>query len=345
MLTEPHSHAPDGQPWRITHLRNAGGMVTTFMDWGATWLSARVPMKDGSVREALLGCATPSDYLSQTAYLGATVGRYANRIANATLHAGGRTVQLAANQGAHQLHGGPDGFHNRRWQIVRQAEQEVEYRLDSPAGDQGYPGRLLASLVYRLEDDNTLTISYHATVDAPCPVNLTNHAYFNLDAYHGDAREHRLQVSADRYLPVSSEGIPNANLKPVAHTSFDFRQAKTLAQDFMQDEDQRAVKGYDHAFLLNARDAATPAAQLCSADGQLMLSVFTSAPALQVYSGNYLAGTPAREQGVYAAHQGIALESEFLPDSPNHPEWPQPDCWIKPGESFQSVTRYRLTAV
>lgn len=342
MLT-PDSHAPDGQPWRITTLRNAGGMVVTFMDWGATWLSARVPMNDGSVREALLGCATPSDYLSQTAYLGATVGRYANRIARSAISRDGKTFQLAANQGAHQLHGGPEGFDRRRWQIVRQAAQEVEYRLVSPSGDQGYPGTLLVSLTYRLEDDNTLSIAYQATVDEACPVNLTNHAYFNLDAVHGDARQHSLQLNADRYLPVDNEGIPNADLKAVAGTSFDFRQAKTVAQDFLSDDDQRAVKGYDHAFLLN--DGEQPAAELWSADGKLKLTVFTTAPALQFYSGNYLDGTPAREQGVYTAFQGIALESEFLPDSPNHPEWPQADCWLTPGESFQCVTRYRLTAV
>ena len=344
MLREINSHAPDGAPWRITTLRNAGGMVATFMDWGATWLSARVPMKDGSVREALLGCATPSDYLDQTAYLGATVGRYANRIANATLRNDDATVQLTANQGVHQLHGGPEGFHRRRWQIVRQAEQEVEYRLDSVDGDQGYPGNLLVSLRYRLEDDNTLSIRYQATVDQPCPVNLTNHAYFNLDAQHDDARHHRLLLNADYYLPVNSDGIPNADLTAVTDTGFDFRQLKSVAQDFLLDADQRTVKGYDHAFLLNEVDDQ-PNAELWSADGRLKLSVFTTAPALQFYSGNYLEGTPAREQGVYRAFQGIALESEFLPDSPNHPEWPQPNCWLQPGELYQSVTRYRLTVV
>jgi len=339
------SHAPDCMPWSITTLRNAGGMVATFMDWGATWLSARVPMRDETVREALLGCATPSDYLHQSAWLGATVGRYANRIANSTISANGEIYQLVANQGAHQLHGGPQGFSHRRWQIVRQAEQEVEYQLNSVDGDQGYPGNLLVTLRYRLEDDNTLLISYQATVDKACPVNLTNHAYFNLDAQHGDARHHRLQLHAGYYLPVNSEGIPHAGLHAVDGTSFDFRQSKTIALDFLQDEDQRVVKGYDHAFLLSNRAESQPAAELWSTDGLLQLSVFTSAPALQFYSGNYLAGTPSRNQGVYTACQGIALESGFLPDSPNHPEWPQPDCWLQPGESYQSATRYRLTAV
>lgn len=344
MLTQHPTLAPDGQPWRITVLRNQNGMVATFMDWGATWLSARVPMKDGSVREALLGCATPADYLQQNAYLGATVGRYANRIAHATLQQG--EVKLLPNQGEHQLHGGPEGFDKRRWQIVSQSESEVVYRIDSPDGDQGFRGNLLASVRYHLDDNNCLSIEYQAQVDRSCPVNLTNHAYFNLDAPHGDARQHRLQLMADSYLPVDSEGIPiGSDLKPVTGNSFDFRQPKTIAAEFLQDEDQRAVKGYDHAFLLNSRgDASQPAAQLWSADGKLQLTVHTSAPALQFYSGNYLDGTPAREQGNYTAFQGIALESEFLPDSPNHPDWPQASCWLQPGETYQSETRYTLTA-
>jgi len=342
MLSDVNSHAPDGQPWRITVLRNANGMVATFMDWGATWLSARVPMRDGSVRETLLGCATPSDYLHQDAYLGATIGRYANRIANATLTQ--QHIQLAANQDEHQLHGGPQGFDKRRWQIVSQSENSVVYRLDSPDGDQGFPGNLLAQVRYELDDDNCLSISYQAEVDKPCPVNLTNHAYFNLDAHHGDARQHRLQLLAEHYLPVDSAGIPNAPLKAVTGTSFDFREAKIVAQDFLADADQQAVKGYDHAFLLDsAGDVSQPAAQLWSADGELQLTVMTAAPALQFYTGNYLAGTRAREQESYTAFQGIALESEFLPDSPNHPEWPQPSCWLQPGERWESVTRYRFT--
>ena len=343
MVSDVNSHAPDGQPWRITVLRNRNGMVATFMDWGATWLSARVPMQDGSVREALLGCATPSDYLHQDAYLGATIGRYANRIAQAELKT--LSLKLAANQGPHQLHGGPEGFDKRRWQIVSQSDSSVHYRLDSPEGDQGYPGNLIASVTYELTEDNTLAIRYQAEADRACPVNLTNHAYFNLDAHHGDARQHRLQLQADHYLPVDSEGIPDAPLKAVAATSFDFRQPKRVADEFLADADQQAVKGYDHAFLLNAKgDITQCAAGLWSADGALQLSVFTTAPALQFYTGNYLAGTRAREQESYTAFQGIALESEFLPDSPNHSEWPQPDCWLQPGDIWRSETRYRFTA-
>lgn len=343
MLKETPQLAPDGQPYRIVTLRNSAGMVVTMMDWGATLLSCRVPMKDGTVRETLLGCATPEDYLHQSAYLGATVGRYANRIANSKFVRDGKTIKVIANQGEHQLHGGPEGFDKRRWRIVRQNEQEVLYTLDSADGDQGFPGEFRATARYSLTEDNRIAIEFRAKVDKPCPVNLTNHAYFNLDGTQHDIRQHRLQLFADSYLPVDASGIPQAGLKEVADTSFDFRNAKTIAEDFLSEEEQALVKGYDHAFLLQAKgDASEPAAHVWSSDNRLQMTVYTSAPALQFYSGNYLEGTPAREQGVYTAYQGLALESEFLPDSPNHPEWPQPDCWLQPDDEYLSVTEYQF---
>ncbi|WMY75714.1 galactose-1-epimerase [Buttiauxella selenatireducens] len=343
MLKETPQLAPDGQPFRISTLRNSAGLVVSVMDWGATLLSCRVPMKDGSVRETLLGCETPEDYLNQSAYLGATVGRYANRIANSTFSRDGVTVSVTANQGAHQLHGGPDGFDKRRWRIVRQNEHEVLYTLDSQDGDQGYPGELRATARYALTEDNCITVEFRAKTSKACPVNLTNHAYFNLDGQQNDIRQHRLQLLADSYLPVDSNGIPQAGLKDVEGTSFDFRTVKTIADDFLSDNDQVLVKGYDHAFLLQAQgDASQPAAHLWSSDNKLQMTVYTTAPALQFYSGNYLDGTPAREQGTYHAYQGLALESEFLPDSPNHPEWPQPDCWLQPNEEYLSITEYEF---
>lgn len=345
MLKETPQLAPDGQPYRLITLRNSAGMVVSMMDWGATLLSCRVPMKDQSFRETLLGCATPEDYLNQAAYLGATVGRYANRIANSRFVRDGVTTQVTANQGEHQLHGGPVGFDKRRWRIVRQNEQEVLFALDSADGDQGFPGEFRATARYSLTEDNRIAIEFRAKVDKPCPVNLTNHAYFNLDGSLNDVRQHSLQLFADCYLPVDASGIPQAGLKDVAGTSFDFREAKTVAEDFLSDEDQKLVKGYDHAFLLQAKgDVSRPAAHVWSSDNQLQMTVYTSAPALQFYSGNYLEGTPAREQGTYCAWQGLALESEFLPDSPNHPEWPQPDCWLQPSDEYLSLTEYHFIA-
>lgn len=343
MLNETPTLAPDGLPFRMLTLRNAAGMVVTLMDWGATLLSARVPLADGSVREALLGCASPEQYPQQSAFLGASVGRYANRIADSRFSLDGECYALTPSQGVNQLHGGPEGFDKRRWKIENQNDASALLSLESCDGDQGFPGHLRATARFHLDDDNALSIEYRATVDKACPVNLTNHVYFNLDGRRCDVRQHRLQIAAGEYLPVDDTGIPRGGLKAVAGTSFDFRTPKSIAAEFLSDEDQRRAKGYDHAFLLDARGSlAQPAAQVWSQDGKLSLRVYTSAPALQFYSGNYLAGTPARDGEAYADWQGLALESEFLPDSPNHPEWPQPDCVLRPGEEYLSTTRYQF---
>ncbi len=343
MLNETPALAPDGQPYRLLTLRNGAGMVVTLMDWGATLLSARIPLSDGCVREALLGCASPEHYQDQAAFLGASIGRYANRIADSRYALNGETVTLQPSQGVNQLHGGPDGFDKRRWQIVNHNERQVLFAISSDDGDQGFPGNLCATVQYRLTDDNRISITYRATVDKPCPVNLTNHVYFNLDGDQTDVRNHKLQLLADEYLPVDEGGIPRDGLKPVAGTSFDFRTAKVIASEFLADDDQRKVKGYDHAFLLQAKgDSKKPVALLASEDGKLQMEVYTSAPALQFYSGNFLGGTSSRGPNAYSDYQGLALESEFLPDSPNHPEWPQPDCILRPGEEYTSLTEYRF---
>ena len=339
--------APDGQPFEQVTLQNAAGATATFMDWGATWLSFTLPLADGTSRELLLGCESPPEYMNQSAYLGATVGRYANRIARSQFEVDGKPHLVVANQGVHQLHGGPEGFHARRWKILGKTAQKLTFELFSADGDQGYPGNMTAKVHYQLTDDNRLEIRYEATVDKLCPVNLTNHAYFNLDGEGTDARQHKLQLLADRFLPVDSDGIPCADPTPVEHTGMDFNAAKTLAKDFLKDRDQHRVKGYDHAYLLNrsCNAATNPAAHLWSADGKVKMTMFTSAPAVQLYSGNFLGGTPNRSGGEYASYSGVALESEFLPDSPNHATWPQPSCWIKPGQAYKSATTYQFFAL
>ncbi|MFD3249291.1 galactose-1-epimerase [Rahnella aquatilis] len=339
--------APDGQPFEQVTLQNAAGATATFMDWGATWLSFTLPLADGSPRELLLGCQSPLEYMNQSAYLGATVGRYANRIARAQFDIDGKPHLVVANQGVHQLHGGPEGFHARRWTILEQTAQKLTFQLFSADGDQGYPGNMTAKVHYQLTDDNRLEIRYEATVDKLCPVNLTNHAYFNLDGEGTDVRQHKLQLFADRFLPVDSDGIPCADPTPVENTGMNFNAAKTLAKDFLADRDQQRVKGYDHAYLLNrtCNSGSNPAAHLWSADGKVKMTMFTSAPAVQLYSGNFLGGTPNRSGGAYASYSGVALESEFLPDSPNHVTWPQPSCWIKPGQTYKSSTTYQFFAL
>ncbi len=334
----------DGHPARLVSLHNQAGMTVTFMDIGATWLSCIVPVA-GEPREVLLGVSSMADFAKHDTYLGATVGRYANRIAQGQFTIAGQHYQLQTNQAGNTLHGGPAGFDKRRWEIVEQSENAVCFALLSQDGDQGFPGELEVVVCYRLTENNQLLIRYRATSNKSTPVNLTNHAYFNLSGAESntDCRNHRLYINADYYLPTDEAGIPCAELAAVSGSSFDFRQPKVIAKDFLSDAQQQAAKGYDHAFLLNSKcQQGECAAALSSADNSVTLRVFTDKPALQLYTGNWLAGTPKRSGGEYGDYAGIALETQFLPDSPNHPHWPQPCCLLAPDQEYRYQTRYQF---
>ncbi|TCJ98325.1 aldose 1-epimerase [Volucribacter psittacicida] len=324
----------------IITLNNKKGMQISLMDWGATWLSCQL-LVQGNYREVLLGCP-PEQYDQQSAYLGASIGRYANRIAHSQFYWQGQLIQLEANQGEHQLHGGPIGFDKRYWQIEKCGQNFAKFSLFSPNGDQGFRGNVQASVVYHLSPQNYLEIEYSAYSDQDTPLNLTNHAYFNLlnGQQNQDIRQHYLQINADYYLPVDQQGIPSAPLTSVSDTSFDFRQMKTIAQDFLQGE-QQLTKGYDQAFLLNQRHIESqPAASLVAPDKSLQLDLYTSQPALQVYTGNYLAGTAQRQSGYYQDYAGIALETQALPDTPNHQDWQPLGGMLKAGEIYRHWTRF-----
>ncbi|MGR3808690.1 galactose-1-epimerase [Pasteurella testudinis] len=335
--------APDGKPFQVVEISNANGMKIRLSDWGATWLSCRVPVKQ-QLREVVLGCESVAQHVAQSAYLGASVGRFANRIANAEFTLNGKRYPLDANQqGKHQLHGGSSGFAQQRWTITDQQHDSVQFSLFSADGDQGFPGNVDAKVRFGLRADNAVLVEYSALSDQGTPLNLTNHAYFNLDGESADQSilQHRLKLQADYYLPVDNAGIPNAPLKSVENSGFDFRQTKLIAQDFLQDQDQKTVAGYDHAFLLASQGSGAEAqAELISGNGDLSLKVFTDQPAIQVYSGNFLAGTPNRTCGVYANHAGIALETQALPDTPNHPEWFKYGGISKAGEPYKKTTLF-----
>ncbi|QIA76551.1 galactose-1-epimerase [Rodentibacter caecimuris] len=339
MLEKTMFNAPDGNPYQLISIQNEKGMCIKLMDWGATWLSCQVPV-NGELREVLLGCKV-QDYPNQQAYLGASVGRYANRIANAQFELNGETIQLAANQGKHQLHGG-NGFAQRRWEIEKCGDNFVCFSLNSADGDQGFPGNVKVTVTYTLTEDNSVKIEYEGLSDKDTALNLTNHAYFNLEnAEQGsDIREHSLRLNADFYLPVNHEGIPNSPLKHVGGTSFDFRLIKPIKQDFLQG-DQQVTKGYDHAFVVN-KAWQKPCVLLISPNEDLRLEVRTSQAALQVYTGNYLAGVPTRSGEEYGDFAGIALETQCLPDTPNHPEWQNYGGIQKANERYYQWTEFKF---
>ncbi len=336
--------APDGHPVRVITLGNANGCQVVFMDWGATWLSCLVPMQPSGTREVVLRSPNLKQHLQQNAYLGATIGRYANRIAEAKFTTSDvlepQTLKLSPNDHGNSLHGGPNGFDSKRWQVESYDAGKVMFSLVSQDGDQGFPGRLKVRACYELGSDNSVTASFEASTDKPCPVNITNHAYFNLASSHNSVLTHELQILADRFLPVHGSGIPRGDLTSVAGSRFDFRVSRRISDE--PPPGQVVASGYDHAFLLNV-DATTglqPVASLVAPDRKITLTLATTKPALQVYTGNRLAGLAGAGGRLYAAHAGIALETGYLPDSPNHPQWPHPSSILLPGQRYAHQTNF-----
>lgn len=338
--------APDGHPVRVVALGNATGFRVAFMDWGATWLSCLVPTSQIAPREVLLRSPNLEQHLQQNAYLGATIGRYANRIAEAKYTTYDafepRTFKLSPNDNGNSLHGGPNGFDSKRWQVESYDASKVVFSLVSEDGDQGFPGRIEVRACYQLGSDNSITASFEASTDKPCPVNITNHAYFNLASSHLSVLTHELQIQADQFLPVHKSGIPKGDLRSVAGSRFDFRTSRQIDQAPLSTQGQEVGSGYDHAFLLDPQmtTGLHPVASLLAPDRSMALSVATTKPALQVYTGNHLGGLASATGQLYAAHAGIALETSFLPDSPNHPRWPQPTSMLLPGQRYAYQTTF-----
>lgn len=337
--------ASDGEVAQLFVLKNKQGMQVTLMDIGATWLSCEL-LVDDDFREILLGVNTFSEHCAQQAYLGATIGRYANRIHKGQFTIGTQQYQLDLNQQGNTLHGGTLGFDKLRWQVKSVSEQEVIFTLLSKDGDQGFPGTLNAQVRYHLSADNSLTIEYQARVDKACPVNLTNHAYFNLDGScpGQNCLTHKMKINADQYAPVDNSGIPLGVFSKVENSSFDFRAYKNIGADFMADAEQKKVAGYDHSFILN-RSSSTlneNVVEVVSSDEKVRLCVSTTQPSVHLYTGNYLSGIVNPAGVEYQNQAGFALEAQFLADAPNHPEWPLGDPILYPGELYQQKTLFSL---
>jgi len=337
---------PQVQPQLIS-LQHPAGLALDLMDWGATWLSCRVPLADHTLREVILGCPQPHDYSLQSAYLGAMIGRYANRIAHASIEHHGQIYHLTKEHHQHhQLHGGPDGFHRRYWSVIAQTRTSVSFQLISADQDQGFPGQLMVSLKVTLSGARQITLDITATTTRDCPVSISHHAYFNLNATHDDARQQQLQIAADYFLPVDHTLLPQGTLARVDDLAyagaFDFRQPTAIAERWLTDPQQRLAGGYDHAYLLHAdsQQGRQPAAVLYAADQRLCMKLTANLPAMQLYTGQFLRGIIGRDGHPYNACSGVALEAEFLPDSPNHPEWPQPSCWLASDAVYRHIIQY-----
>jgi aldose 1-epimerase len=276
------------------------------------------------------------------------VGRYANRIAQARFTLDGATYNLVANDGPNSLHGGARGFDKRVWKADATAlSNSLKLTYVSAAGEEGYPGQLTAHVTYRLLEDDSLSIEYEATTSAPTPVNLSNHAYFNLS---GDPTrsilEHKLTINADRFTPVNATLIPTGELHAVAGTPFDFRNEAVIGARIGADDAQlKAGRGYDHNWVLNAAqgNALRFAALLADPVSGRVLEVRTTQPGLQFYSGNFMNGKQAGEGSVYGYRTGLCLETQHFPDSPNQPAFPS--TILRPGETYVQKTVLHFRAL
>lgn len=349
-----HPALPEGRPasmplhpHSVVTLGAPGGLQIEVSPFGARWLSCRVPLRDGSPREVLLGHPTPADHAHEPGFFGAVVGRYANRIGGAAFTLDGQTHRLLANEGANQLHGGPNGFDARAWTVLDHGPLHLQLRLDSPDGDQGFPGAVQAEVLYRLDPARcSLTLQFSAQSTAPCPVSLTSHPYFNLGDPAAPVLDHTLQVAAHEVLTVRPDMIPTGELTPVAGTAFDLREPRRLRDGLGGHEQLRQAGGWDHCYALDA-DAARgehPAAVLTAADGRLALQLFTNYPGLQVCSGNHVQQARGRDGRPFVRHAGIALEPQFFPDAPNHPVWREQGCIVRPGQPLARWMRVDFAA-
>lgn len=319
---------------------------------GATLVSLEVPDRAGVLGHVVLGFDSAAAYLGDHPYLGSTVGRYANRIAGARFTLDGREHRLTTNDGVNHLHGGPGGFHRRAFnvEIGRDAGAAVvRMRHASRDGEEGYPGRLDVSVRYALAlrgDTTELDIEFAATTDAPTVVNLANHAYFNLrDGGASDVLAHRLCVPASRCVELDAKGLPTGRIAPVAGTALDFRAPRALGER-IHDASLAARGGYDHCYLLDGArdlDGMTRAARVEEPETGRALEVWTTQPALQLYSGNGLDGSLVGHGGVrYRRNAGFCLETQHPPDAPNHAEFPS--TRLEPGQSYSQRTRFLFAA-
>ena len=339
MSTKNFGILPDGSQAHLYTIRG-GGLTATVTDYGAHLVSLQVPDRNGNVSDVVLGFDDANGYRTGNgAFLGATVGRNANRIKNASFLLDDMKIRLIPNENENNLHSGPDCFHLRMWETVRTGDNYVTLRLVSPQGDQGFPGKAQIYVTYFLEPGGVLRIRYDGICDRDTVLNLTNHSYFNLAGHDktDKAMAQQLILPARFFCPDDVDNIPTGELRSVDGTPMDFRAPKAIGRDIEQAYEALDFQGgYDH----NYEVFCDPCAILIDPESGREMAVSTDCPGIQFYAGNFLNETG--KGGIrYGKRTGIALETQFYPDSVNHPEWKQP--FVKAGEHYHSETVYRFS--
>ncbi len=322
-------------------LKNAKGMEVKIMNYGATITNLIVPDKNGTAGDVVLGFDSLEGYLQKgNPYFGCIVGRYANRIANGKFTLDGKTYTLAQNNDGNSLHGGLKGFDKVIWDVKESDSNHIVFHYLSKDMEEGYPGNLDVTVTYSLSADNELKIDYSATTDKATPLNLTNHAYFNLSAGKDSTiLDHELQIDANKFSEVNASLIPTGKLPDVKNTPMDFTSSKKVGQDISKVEG-----GFDHNWVLNKKGNAgfDKVATLYHAASGRLMDVYTTQPGIQFYSGNFLDGTLSGKNGQkYVKHAALCLETQHFPDSPNQPFFP--NTILKPGETYHHVTSYKFS--
>ena len=326
-------------------LKNAGGMEVKVIDLGATVVSLLVRDAHGEIRDVVLGYDTPQEYVDNTCYFGAVIGRSANRIAKGRFAIAGKTYQLAVNDNENNLHSGPDGYDIRRWDVVQEDESSITFALDSPDGDQGFPGNFHVEIQYTLTDENELILHYTGSSDADTAANLTNHSYFNLAGHDsGQILEHTLRIAADHYTPVADgQAIPTGEIAPVKGTPMDFTTAKPIGRDIGADFKQlHFVQGYDHNYVLSkeAGEKKMMAEACCEKTG-IRMEAFTDCPGMQFYAGNCITSQKGKGGVSYGPRHGFCLESQYYPNAINQEGFASP--LLRAGEKYDTTTSYKFS--
>jgi aldose 1-epimerase len=338
----------DGKVAQLYTLTNAHGVEVSITNFGATVVSIKVPDRSGTLGDVVLGYDTVAGYETGTASFGATVGRYANRIAHGAFSLDGQQYTLAKNNGDNSLHGGKIGFNKRWWEaqdVSTKTAPALQLEYLSKDGEEGYPGNLSVRVTFTLTDADELQIAYRAITDKKTVLNLTNHSYFNL-AGSGTILDEKLMIAADKFSPVDSGMIPTGEARSVVGTPFDFLKPTVIGARIEENDEQLKLgSGYDHNWILNSKGSATPtfAASVTDPRSGRKLEVWTTEPGIQIYTSNFLDGTVKGKGGTaYVQHSAICLETQHFPDSPNHPAFPSTE--LLPGAKFWSETIYKFSA-
>lgn len=335
----------DGKSVSLFTLTNKNGVKALITNYGGRLVSLLVPDKNGKLTDVVAGFSSVDGYKNSTEpYFGATIGRYGNRIAKGKFTLDGKPYTLFVNNGVNTLHGGKKGYQDVVWDAKQDNPNTLTLDYLSKDMEEGFPGNLTIKVIYTLTDDNSLKISYAAKTDKNTVVNLTNHAFFNLNGESsGSILDHEVQINADQYTPIDSTFIPTGKLEPVKGTPFDFTQSKTIGKQINDKNNQLSNgKGYDHNFVLKSHTLTDPIATVIGNNTGIVMRVYTDQPGLQFYSGNFMQSKNEMKGGHKDdLRTAFAMETQHFPDSPNQPSFPSTE--LKPNEAYQTESIYKFS--